>query len=62
MANRYEWGKVINKCEDILKNSKEEHSMMFKGDTHDWQRAYEIVNDEIFRQKLTFALKIIDTE
>ena len=50
MAYRYEWGKVINKCEDILKNSKEEHSIMFKGDTHDWQRAYEIVNDEIFRQ------------
>ena len=35
---------------------------MFKGDTHDWQRANEIVNDEIFRQKLTFTLKIIDTK
>jgi hypothetical protein len=62
MDYRYEWGKTINKCEYILKNSKEEHSMMFKGDTSDWKRAYEIVNDKIFRQKLTFALNIINKE
>jgi hypothetical protein len=62
MAYRTEWSKVILKCEKILENSKEEHSRIFKGDTYEWHRANEIVNDPIIRQKIEFALKIIDTQ